>query len=112
MQNTDKLQLALCLWTSPGDWPVEVTEMRNELCSDTSRNFSNIRLQDESMSAIKVFRDLNLVGEERPSKRQKTLPDTDLDISRASYKELVILVNGSSQDSAVLELTGLHDSIV
>ncbi|KAF2791318.1 hypothetical protein K505DRAFT_376871 [Melanomma pulvis-pyrius CBS 109.77] len=106
------LQLALCLWTSPGDWPVEVTEMRNELCSDTSRSFSDIHLQDESMSAIKVFRDLNLVGEERPFKRQKTLLDTDLDISRVSYKELVMLVNGSSQDSAVLELTGLHDSIV
>jgi serine/threonine-protein kinase ATR len=60
---------------------------------------------------VKVFRELNAANEERPTKRQKISTELDQDENQASYKELVIFLSGSLEDSPSLELSGLHNTI-
>ncbi|KAF1999599.1 hypothetical protein P154DRAFT_467308, partial [Amniculicola lignicola CBS 123094] len=67
------LQLALCLWTSPGTWPTEVEELRATLCNDALGSFSNDALQQEATSFIETFKNLNFSVNERPSKRRRTI---------------------------------------
>ncbi|KAF2473193.1 uncharacterized protein BDR25DRAFT_257421, partial [Lindgomyces ingoldianus] len=106
------LQLALCLWTSPGEWPVEVDMLRNSLCSDATQIFSDGKLQHDSAMIIKTFKELNLADQGRPSKRQRIIADVNEDEPRAIYNNLIMLINGSAQDSAVFELANLHNSIM
>jgi hypothetical protein len=71
----------------------------------------DIQLQEESVSIVKVFRDSNAANEERPTKRQKISTELDQDENQASYKELVIFLSGSLEDSPSLELSNLHNTI-
>jgi hypothetical protein len=100
------------LWISRGDWPDEIAELRDLLCSDELPIFSDIQLQKESLSTVKIFRDSNTTDEKRPTKRQKILKDSDQDECQASYKELVTFLNGNSEDAPTLELSGLHNTIM
>ncbi|USP73715.1 uncharacterized protein yc1106_00989 [Curvularia clavata] len=102
------LQLALCLWTSPGTWSMHVADLRKELCENESGGFSDAQLREESTSSVKAFRALNLGDEDRPTKRQKTLPHENYD---ALYNRLIMIVNGSTPDSRVLNTTGLANTI-
>ncbi|KAF1842478.1 uncharacterized protein K460DRAFT_346363 [Cucurbitaria berberidis CBS 394.84] len=105
------LQLALCLWTSPGPWPTEVADLRQEICSDESESFSSTQLVEQSMSVIKTFRELNMGDEDRPSKRRKTLPDSPEDAYGSTYEYLMMVLNGSTQASPVLNLSNLHNIV-
>ncbi|KAF1947946.1 hypothetical protein EJ02DRAFT_429695 [Clathrospora elynae] len=105
------LQLALCLWTAPGIWPMEVADIRKELCESESESFSDAQLAAESISIIKTFRALNLGDEDRPAKRRKTLPDSTEDLNESAYEQLVMVLNGSTQDSPVLNLANLHNIV-
>ncbi|KAF2267881.1 hypothetical protein CC78DRAFT_565700 [Lojkania enalia] len=106
------LQLAICLWTSPGDWPIEINELRSSLLSGDVHIFSNDQLQHDSVLFLKAFRQLNLAENERPAKRQKTTPDVDTISCQAIYVELTMQVNGSTQDRLVDGLASLHESII
>ncbi|KAL6169979.1 serine/threonine-protein kinase M1 [Exserohilum turcicum] len=105
------LQLALCLWTSPGAWPLHVADLRKELCENETGSFSDAQLSEESASTVKAFRALNLGEESRPAKRRKKLPDSTEDINQSTYEQLVMTLNGSTQDSPVLNLSNLHNII-
>jgi serine/threonine-protein kinase ATR len=58
-----------------------------------------------------AFRQMNLMDEERPTKRRRTLPETSEAESYDAYGELKVILNGSSPDSPVLHLTGLHQTV-
>lgn len=103
----DPLKLALCLWTSSGEWPEEVEALRNSLCADAPDHFSDEQLQEEAASVISTFRKLNTSSGERPLKRQKMEEPG----SRSVYDFLIMTVNGSGPDSPTLDLHGIHDSI-
>lgn len=111
--SADQIKLALCLWTSPGAWPTEVADLRNELCLNQSDSFSNPQLSEESMSIVKTFRALNLGDIDRPVKRRKTLPDPteDEDVNSSVYAQLQMALNGSSLESPVLGLSDLHNTV-
>lgn len=105
------IKLALCLWTSPGAWPLHVADLRKELCENETGSFSDAQLSEESASTVKAFRALNLGEESRPAKRRKKLPDSTEDINQSTYEQLVMTLNGSTQDSPVLNLSNLHNII-
>ncbi|KNG49644.1 protein kinase rad3 [Stemphylium lycopersici] len=105
------LQLALCLWTSPGSWPMHIADLRKELCENESGSFSDAQISEESASTVKTFRTLNLDVEDRPAKRRKTLPDSSDDTNKTMYERLAITLNGSTQDSPVLNLSNLHNIV-
>ena len=86
-------------------------ELRKELCENESESFSDIELSEQSMPVVKTFRLLNLSNEERPAKRRKTLPNASEDINRSTYEQLVVSLNGSTQDSPVHNLSNLHNII-
>ncbi|KAG9191621.1 serine/threonine-protein kinase ATR [Alternaria panax] len=102
------LQLALCLWTAPGTWPMHVADIRKDLCESDTGSFSKAQLTEDATQILNVFRVLNLGSEERPTKRRKTLPETS-DINHTTYERLVMLLNGNTHDSPVLNLSGLHN---
>jgi len=85
--------------------------LRKELCENESASFSDIELSEQSTPLVKTFRSLNLSNEDRPAKRRKTSPDASEDINRSTYEQLVVLLNGSTQDSPVLNLSNLHNII-
>jgi serine/threonine-protein kinase ATR len=87
---------------------MHVADIRKELCESDTGSFSNAQLTDESTQILKVFRELNLGGEERPTKRRKTLPDTS-DINRTTYERLMMVLNDSTYDSPILNLSNLHN---
>jgi len=100
------------LWTSPGTWPAEVEDARNELCTNASGSFTDPQLLEGAASVLKSFRGLNLTDEEdRPVKRRKTLPDSSEDVNISVYEQLVMVLNGSTQDSPVLNLSDLHNLV-
>ncbi|CAA9966791.1 Protein kinase rad3 [Pyrenophora teres f. maculata] len=105
------LQLALCLWTGPGAWPVHVADLRKELCENESASFSDVGLSEQSTPLIKTYCSLNIITEDRPTKRRKTIPDASEDINRSTYEKLVVSLNSSTQDSPVLNLSNLHNII-
>ncbi|KAH7380651.1 protein kinase rad3 [Pyrenochaeta sp. MPI-SDFR-AT-0127] len=105
------LQLALCLWTSPGDWPMDVASLREELCLNTSGCFSDPQILEESAQVMKTFQAINSGDMDRPVKRRKVLPGPVEDINSSTYEQLVIALNGSTQESPVLNLSGLHNTI-
>jgi serine/threonine-protein kinase ATR len=91
---------------------VEVADLRKELCTNPLGAFPNPQVFGEATAVLKTFRALNLGDEDdRPTKRRKTLPDSSEDINELTYKQLVIVLNGSSQESPVLNLSNLHNII-
>jgi serine/threonine-protein kinase ATR len=86
--------------------------VRQSLYSDAMASFSDERLQHESISFLQIFRDLNMADSPRPTKRRRTLQNSDEDEQQAIYQKLVMTVNGSSQDSPVVDLSGIHATIV
>ncbi|KAF2678362.1 hypothetical protein K458DRAFT_348412 [Lentithecium fluviatile CBS 122367] len=105
------LQLALCLWTPPGNWPAEVEELRAALCSDGSDAFWNDELNQTSCFFVRGFRRMNLVDEERPAKRRRTLPESPEEAHPSTYSQLVMVLNGGSPESPMLQLSNLHHII-
>ncbi|KAF2280300.1 protein kinase rad3 [Westerdykella ornata] len=106
------LQLALCLWTSSGNWPAQVIELRSLLCSGTSDVFSDTTLQGECASVVRAFKHLNVADDEPPTKRRRTTDWIHDNDHLVPYKQLVMRVTGSTQESPVLGLSGLHESIL
>jgi serine/threonine-protein kinase ATR len=86
---------------------MHIADIRKELCESDAGNFSTPQLTEESKQILKAFRVLNLGSEERPTKRQKTLPDTS-DINHTTYERLMVVLNGSTYDSPILNLSNLH----
>ncbi|KAF2019578.1 hypothetical protein BU24DRAFT_419179 [Aaosphaeria arxii CBS 175.79] len=105
------LQLAFCLWTSPGDWPSEVDDIRQSLCSSATVSFSDEQLQQDSISVTTTFRQMNAPESPRASKRQKTAPDDDEDLARKEYDRLIQFVAGATDGDSMADLSGLHTSI-
>ncbi|KAF2633644.1 hypothetical protein BU25DRAFT_381226 [Macroventuria anomochaeta] len=104
------LQLALCLWTSKAEWPESTESLREELCSNGAASFMSAQIAEDATKCIQVFQRTNLV-EDRPAKRRKTLHESSEDANTSAYHELTILLNGSSQDSPILNLSNLHNII-
>jgi serine/threonine-protein kinase ATR len=90
---------------------MHVADLRKELCENESGGFSDLRLSEESGPVLKTFRALNLGDESRPAKRRKTLPDSAEDVNNSTYQRLVVVLNGSTEDSPVLNLSNLHNII-
>jgi serine/threonine-protein kinase ATR len=90
---------------------MHVADLRKELCESESGGFSDAQLSEEFIPIMKTFRMLNLGDEERPAKRQKTLPESTEDVNESVYQRLVMLLNDSTQDSPVLNLSNLHNII-
>lgn len=107
------LQLALCLWTTPGTWPVKVADLRQDLCEKDSRSFAAAQIGDESQPVFRAFRTLNLVDDDRPAKRRKILPEgaEDRDLNTMAYEQLVATLSGSIQEAPALDLSNLHHII-
>jgi len=51
---------------------------------------------------------MNPMDEERPAKRRRTLPENAEDEKPDAYVELKMILNGSSPESPVLNLSDLH----
>jgi serine/threonine-protein kinase ATR len=96
-----------------------VKELRDTLCSDASKGFSDDQIRQDAANVVDAFKKLNVVGEsptaphaERPTKRrrtkQKPIPD---EAQQTVYEQLKMRINGSTEDSPNPELVGLHDSI-
>lgn len=90
---------------------MEVLNSREELRVNESGGISDPQVSEESMSVVKSFSSINLGDEDRPAKRRKTLPDASEDINHSTYRQLVIALNGSTQESPVLNLSNLHSTI-
>jgi serine/threonine-protein kinase ATR len=52
-----------------------------------------------------------MADDERSAKRRKTLPDFPNDINEGIYHELVTILNGSSQETPVLNISNLHNIV-
>jgi serine/threonine-protein kinase ATR len=85
--------------------------MRKDLCTNTVGSFTDPQLLKESTTVAKIFRALNLGDDERPTKRRKTLPNSPEDVNESAYQNIVMLLNGSTQDSPVLSLANLHNIV-
>ncbi|KAL5418072.1 hypothetical protein PMIN06_006043 [Paraphaeosphaeria minitans] len=105
------LKLAICLWTTPGDWPAEVQEFRALLSSETGRPFDDEELNDQSVHVINAFRTANKGDEQPPAKRRRTAPEPDSDAPVDVLNQLVLLLNGSSAESPVMDLKDFHVSV-
>jgi serine/threonine-protein kinase ATR len=86
-------------------------DIRKQLCSDTSEGFSAANLVKESIAITRIFRESNLDDEERSAKRRKTLPDSPDDINDGTYHKLLTVLNGSSHETSVLNLSDLHNIV-
>lgn len=87
--------------------------MRKELCVNESGSFSDAILTDEAVAITKAFRLVNLGDEDRPAKRRKLLPDSieNQDFNALTFGKLVVSLNGSTQESPVINLSNLHNII-
>lgn len=108
---TDEIKLALCLWTSPDMKSMQVANLRKELCENEFGSFSDAQLSEESMSAVKAFRALNLGDGDRPAKRRKKLPESSEDVNQDALRRIMMSLNGSIHDSPVLFLSNAQDLI-
>lgn len=108
------LQLALCLWTSPGDWPIEVADLRQDLCDNGAKSFSAAQIGLQSYPVFQEFKISNFSDGDRPVKRRKTQPEPveDGDVNTSVYEQLVTTLCGSTQESPALDLTNLHNIIL
>jgi serine/threonine-protein kinase ATR len=108
----NRWQSALCLWTTPGAWPLAVAETRKELCINESASFTDPQLLEQAKSVLKSFHGLNLGEEEdRPAKRRKTLPDSGNDVNVSTYEHCKSILVGSDGQSSVSNLSDLHNMI-
>ncbi|KAF2733102.1 hypothetical protein EJ04DRAFT_295336 [Polyplosphaeria fusca] len=105
------LKLALCLWTSPSEWPPEINELRNMLCSEAEQSFSDLQLQQDSNSFVHTFKKLNFEDQDRPAKRQKRVANNEQE-SNDSYADLISKINGSLPEAPVIGLTSLYETSV
>lgn len=102
------------MWTTPDSWPSEVATIRQKLRTDASASFTDANLLQDSALVLKTFRALNIDDDEdkdRPVKRRRTIPDSSDDEEPSTYEQLMTLLNGSSQDSPVLNLANLHNIV-
>ncbi|UPX14348.1 Non-specific serine/threonine protein kinase [Ascochyta rabiei] len=104
------LQLALCLWTSKGTWPEKVETLREELCSEGAASFTTAQLAEDATKCVQVFQSMHL-DDERPAKRRKILHQSSKDVNTSAYHQLTMLLNGSSQESPILNLSNLHNIV-
>ncbi|KAI8936862.1 hypothetical protein NX059_006098 [Plenodomus lindquistii] len=108
------LQLALCLWTSPGRWPKEVADLREALSESGSRTFPAAKLSDEAHTISDILRTGNITNDDRPAKRRKTLPESveKRDVSTVAYEQLVTTLRGGVQEPLTLGLSNLHNIVL
>jgi serine/threonine-protein kinase ATR len=93
-------------------WPVEVADVRKELCSSSSGAFLNPRVFEDATAALKTFRALNLgEGNDRPTKRRKALPESAEDVNDSTYKQLAVTLNGNTRESPMQNLSNIHNII-
>ncbi|KAF9697303.1 hypothetical protein EKO04_004887 [Ascochyta lentis] len=104
------LQLALCLWIPKGAWTETVETLREELCSEGAASFTTAQVAEDATKCVQVFQRMHL-DEERPAKRRKTLHESSEDVNTSAYHQLTISLNGSSQDSPILNLSDLHNIV-
>jgi serine/threonine-protein kinase ATR len=76
-----------------------------------SENFLAEELKQEWALFAKTFRQTNPADEERPAKRRRTLPENAGDENPDAYGELKMILNGSSSESPVLDLSDLHNIV-
>lgn len=107
---TDVHQLALCLWTTKGSWPASTEHLRKELCTNGAASFTSVQIAEDATKCVEDFQRMHL-GENRPAKRRKTQHKPSGDANISAYHELMILLNGSSQESPVLNLSNLHNVV-
>jgi serine/threonine-protein kinase ATR len=104
-------QSALCLWTKSDVWPTEVANMRQELCTDTSEAFTDLRISEDASAAMKTFRTLNISDDgDRPAKRRKTLPESSEPHPGTCYKQVKEVLKTPTEDSS--DLKDLHNVIL
>lgn len=104
------LQLGLCLWTSKGAWPEKVETLRAELCVHGAASFTSAKVAENATKCVEVFQKMHL-DEERPAKRRKISHDLSEDVNTSAYHKITMLLNGSSQDSPILNLSRLRDIV-
>ena len=63
--------------------------------------FPDQSFAEDGASAVKIFRDLNIIVQERAPKRRKTADYIIEDDSGDLYNQLALLVTGSAEDSPV-----------
>lgn len=63
------------------------------------------------MSVVKTFRELNLGDGNRPAKRRKTFPDSTEDVGGSTYEQVMMVLNGNTQASPVLNLSNLQNIV-
>ena len=90
---------------------MEVADLRKEICTNESGSFSDAQLLEQSASVVQIFRYLNLDNEDRPAKRRKTLPEPAENTNISTYERMMMVLNGSTQASPVLNLANLHNII-
>lgn len=90
---------------------MEIAELRKGIYANDSGGFSDIQLLEQSASVVQTFRELNLGGEDRPAKRRKTLPESEETTDTSTYERMIMVLNGSTQESPVLDLTDLHNIV-
>jgi serine/threonine-protein kinase ATR len=99
------------LWTSPGDWPTEVNELRAALCSGSSEIFQDNQLKSDASTVLDIFRELNIVDRERATKRRRITDRTMQGDYHVPYNQLIARVKQNEENPAP-QLSGLHESIV
>jgi serine/threonine-protein kinase ATR len=100
------------LWTSPGTWPLQISERRKELCADEVESFTDSQLLKDAASVLKSFRVLNLGDEDdRPAKRRKTRLDSTDDVNETTYENLKIILTGGDHEAPVANLSNLHNIV-
>jgi serine/threonine-protein kinase ATR len=110
MHTINILQLALCLWTTGGSWPTCTESLREKLYIEGTSSFASAQIAGDAAKCIEIFQTLYL-DEERPAKRRKTRHESSEDINTSTYHELTRLLNGSTQESPVFNLSNLHSIV-
>lgn len=93
-----------------GEWSEKTASLRDELRFNGAASFTSNHIAEDSTKCIQVFQKMHL-HEDRPTKRRKTLHESSEDANITAYHELTLLLNGSSEDSPILTLAGLHQII-
>ncbi|KAF2747396.1 hypothetical protein M011DRAFT_458655 [Sporormia fimetaria CBS 119925] len=97
------LQLALSLWTSAGDWPPEMEELRSTVCSDSAKVFTHAELQEASVPVVRLFKVLNRADDGRPLKRRRTTKHLSSDNPADVYEQLVGEVSSNASAASAEE---------
>lgn len=100
----------MCLWIPKGEWPEKTESLCEELCLNGTASFTSVQIAEDATKCVQVFQRMHLNGD-RPAKRRKTLHESSEDANTSAYHQLTILLNGSSQDSPILNLSNLNQII-